>query len=80
MRGRAVKALAAPQPSEIEHTATNHGNHAHAQAHIDHGKSTLSDRLMAATGAVAAGARAQYLDRLQARLPLCSCLGGGLEG
>jgi hypothetical protein len=38
------------------------------QAHIDHGKSTLSDRLMQRTGAVAAGARAQYLDRLQVGL------------
>jgi hypothetical protein len=35
------------------------------QAHIDHGKSTLSDRLLQHTGALAAGSRAQYLDRLQ---------------
>jgi hypothetical protein len=37
-------------------------------AHIDHGKSTLSDALLRATGAVPAGARPQYLDRLQVGL------------
>jgi translation elongation factor EF-4 len=34
-------------------------------AHIDHGKSTLADRLMQLTGAVPAGSRPQYLDKLQ---------------
>jgi hypothetical protein len=49
------------------------------QAHIDHGKSTLSDRLMQRTGAVAAGARAQYLDRLQ--VGGNGCKGGfGVDG
>jgi len=33
-------------------------------AHIDHGKSTLADRLMELTGAISPGAR-QYLDKLQ---------------
>ena len=33
-------------------------------AHIDHGKSTLADRLLELTGAVSPGAR-QYLDKLQ---------------
>ena len=34
-------------------------------AHIDHGKSTLADRILERTGAVASGAmRAQYLDQL----------------
>lgn len=33
-------------------------------AHIDHGKSTLADRLMELTGAIKLGAR-QYLDKLQ---------------
>lgn len=35
-------------------------------AHVDHGKSTLADRLLEITGTVApAQARAQYLDKLQ---------------
>jgi elongation factor 4 len=34
-------------------------------AHVDHGKSTLADRLLERCGAIAAGARSQYLDRLQ---------------
>ena len=32
---------------------------------VDHGKSTLADRLLEATGAIAAGGQAQYLDKLQ---------------
>jgi len=34
-------------------------------AHVDHGKSTLADRLMEAAGAIPAGGRKQYLDRLE---------------
>lgn len=34
-------------------------------AHVDHGKSTLADRLMEACGAIAKGSQAQYLDKLQ---------------
>ncbi len=33
-------------------------------AHVDHGKSTLSDRLLEATGAITSGGRARYLDKL----------------
>lgn len=40
-------------------------------AHVDHGKSTLADRLLELTGAITPGAK-QYLDKLQARF-----LGGG---
>jgi Elongation factor Tu GTP binding domain len=32
---------------------------------VDHGKSTLADRLMELTGAIGLGAQAQYLDKLQ---------------
>ena len=35
-------------------------------AHVDHGKSTLADRLLELTGAITPGAK-QYLDKLQAR-------------
>lgn len=34
-------------------------------AHVDHGKSTLADRLMELTGAIKVGGSAQYLDKLQ---------------
>jgi hypothetical protein len=34
-------------------------------AHVDHGKSTLSDRLMELTLTISSGGRAQYLDKLQ---------------
>lgn len=34
-------------------------------AHVDHGKSTLADRLMELTGAIKIGSSAQYLDKLQ---------------
>jgi len=34
-------------------------------AHVDHGKSTLADRLMEMTGAITKGSQSQYLDRLQ---------------
>lgn len=34
-------------------------------AHVDHGKSTLADRLMEVTGAIKVGGSAQYLDKLQ---------------
>jgi len=44
-------------------------------AHIDHGKSTLADRLMQMTGAVPPGSRPQYLDKLQV-----GCVGGGGGG
>jgi translation elongation factor EF-4 len=32
---------------------------------VDHGKSTLADRLMEMTGAITKGSAAQYLDKLQ---------------
>ena len=34
-------------------------------AHIDHGKSTLADRLMEMAGAIQTGGKGQYLDKLQ---------------
>eukprot|EP00798_Chlamydomonas_sp_ICE-L_P021245 gene21245-28161_t len=34
-------------------------------AHVDHGKSTLADRLMELTGAIDKGGQTQYLDKLQ---------------
>lgn len=33
-------------------------------AHVDHGKSTLADRILEAAGVLPGGGRAQYLDRL----------------
>ncbi len=35
------------------------------QLQVDHGKSTLADRLMELTGAISKGQAAQYLDKLQ---------------
>ena len=34
-------------------------------AHVDHGKSTIADRLMELCGAITKGSQAQYLDKLQ---------------
>lgn len=34
-------------------------------AHVDHGKSTLADRLLQMTNTIRAGSRAQYMDKLQ---------------
>jgi small GTP-binding protein len=34
-------------------------------AHVDHGKSTLADRLLQMTNTIKAGSRAQYMDKLQ---------------
>ncbi len=40
-------------------------HHSLLSKQVDHGKSTLADRLLEATGAIAAGGQAQYLDKLQ---------------
>ncbi len=50
-------------------------------AHVDHGKSTLADRLLEATGAITAG-HSQYLDKLQVEKErgITVKVGGVLQG